>query len=137
MSRRLSCVCGVCRKCKRREGMRKFREEHRDLYNERMRQWYVANAAKVRSWAKRYRDENLESVREYDRERGKTKVRDPEKERARRVIAHMVEDGFERPPCEVCGAPKAEAHHEDYSRPRDVHWLCHAHHMELHRTVGV
>jgi hypothetical protein len=35
-------------------------------------------------------------------------------------------------PCEQCGAP-AQKHHDDYSRPLDVRWLCRKHHMELHR----
>ena len=34
-------------------------------------------------------------------------------------------------PCRVCGG-KGEAHHEDYSKPLDVMWLCRKHHMELH-----
>lgn len=35
-------------------------------------------------------------------------------------------------PCEVCGATKVDAHHDDYSRPLDVRWLCRGHHRRLH-----
>ncbi len=34
-------------------------------------------------------------------------------------------------PCWICG-DKAEAHHEDYSKPKDVVWLCRKHHLEYH-----
>lgn len=47
---------------------------------------------------------------------------------------------LKRMPCRVCGAKKAEAHHEDYDRPLDVVWLCRAHHKERHvhlRKEGV
>lgn len=37
-------------------------------------------------------------------------------------------------PCEVCGKRKAEAHHDDYSQPLSVRWLCHKHHMEHHKN---
>jgi hypothetical protein len=37
-------------------------------------------------------------------------------------------------PCEVCGAP-AHAHHDDYSKPLDVRWLCRTHHMGLHAKI--
>lgn len=36
-------------------------------------------------------------------------------------------------PCEKCGNPKAEAHHEDYSKPLAVIWLCREHHLEIHK----
>ncbi len=36
-----------------------------------------------------------------------------------------------RQPCEVCKS-KAEAHHEDYSKPLDVRWLCRTHHLSEH-----
>lgn len=39
-------------------------------------------------------------------------------------------------PCEICGKEKAEAHHDDYSRPLDVRWLCRSHHMQWHRKNG-
>lgn len=37
-----------------------------------------------------------------------------------------------RRPCEVCGAFPVEAHHDDYSQPLNVRWLCLPHHREHH-----
>lgn len=36
-------------------------------------------------------------------------------------------------PCERCGAEKAEKHHEDYSKPLEVRWLCRDCHLQEHR----
>jgi hypothetical protein len=36
-----------------------------------------------------------------------------------------------RGPCEVCFSGPAEAHHDDYSRPLEVRWLCRKHHAAL------
>jgi hypothetical protein len=38
-------------------------------------------------------------------------------------------------PCEVCGVnEKVEAHHDDYTKPLEVRWLCKAHHQEHHKN---
>lgn len=37
-----------------------------------------------------------------------------------------------REPCESCGALEVEAHHEDYSDPRTVRWLCRGCHLQEH-----
>lgn len=39
-------------------------------------------------------------------------------------------------PCELCGAEKAEKHHEDYSKPLEVRWLCRWCHLEEHHMTG-
>ena len=38
-------------------------------------------------------------------------------------------------PCAICGDSHAEAHHEDYSKPLEVIWLCREHHLSHHRHV--
>lgn len=117
----VTCECGFCAKCKRR------------IY---MRQYYRANAGRCREQARAGRARRLEAARAYDRARGH-RIYDEAKERARRVIAHAVADGtLVRQPCEVCGQSNAEAHHDDYTQPLEVRWLCRPHHMELHRTVA-
>ena len=43
---------------------------------------------------------------------------------------------LKRQPCEVCGNEKSQAHHDDYSKPLDVRWLCQKHHYEHHKLHG-
>lgn len=55
------------------------------------------------------------------------------KVRARKALNHAVADGKVIPqPCKECGAPKAQAHHEDYTKPLDVDWLCPRCHTKHH-----
>lgn len=38
-------------------------------------------------------------------------------------------------PCEVCGDVTVDAHHDDYSKPFEVRWLCRLHHLRLHAEL--
>ncbi len=52
-------------------------------------------------------------------------------------VAKAIKSGaLVRQPCEVCGAEKVDAHHDDYSKPLDVRWLCRKHHLHHHRGAG-
>lgn len=63
--------------------------------------------------------------------------RDPIKRRAHKAVARALHCGkLRRSPCEQCGAGKADAHHDDYSRPLDVRWLCRTHHRLHHERHG-
>lgn len=60
--------------------------------------------------------------------------RNPVKKAATTAVNNAVRDGrLARQPCEVCGKQKAQAHHDDYSKPLDVRWLCTTHHAEWHK----
>lgn len=75
--------------------------------------------------------ERKEAARRYLRERRPT-----EKRIANQKASYAIRSGaLIRKPCEVCGAIKTEAHHDDYSKPLDVRWLCRKHHLEHHGKV--
>ena len=60
-------------------------------------------------------------------------ARYPKKVKARKMVHEAVQSGkLVREPCEVCGSEEdVQAHHEDYSKPLDVRWLCPEHHREV------
>lgn len=57
----------------------------------------------------------------------------PERYRARVVLGNAIRGGVvSKKPCEVCGRADSEGHHDDYSKPLDVKWLCPRHHADRH-----
>jgi hypothetical protein len=58
------------------------------------------------------------------------------KDAVRRLTNRAVKQGkILKSPCEVCGTDvDIQAHHDDYSKPLDVRWLCRKHHQEHHKT---
>ena len=55
----------------------------------------------------------------------------PERVAAHRAVAKALRNGtLIKKPCEVCGDTNSEAHHNDYSKPLDVKWLCIKHHIK-------
>ena len=60
----------------------------------------------------------------------------PEKREAHNKVAAAIKSGrLVKKPCEVCGSEDSQAHHEDYSKPLQVMWLCSAHHAERHIEI--
>lgn len=95
---------------------------------------------------KRQYQNNREKRAEYERRRfkepqrkakiliyqRKRRSKHPEKTRAHNMVTRAKKSGkLARQPCEVCGDPKSQAHHDDYSKPLDVRWLCFKHHREI------
>jgi hypothetical protein len=60
--------------------------------------------------------------------------RHPEAVLAHKLVMQALANGkLVRESCVVCGLAKTHAHHEDYSKPLEVVWLCQKHHKEHHR----
>lgn len=63
----------------------------------------------------------------------KHRAANPERYRARTAVSNALRDGrLTRCPCEVCGAKKVQAHHDDYLKPLQVRWFCQRHHDTAH-----
>lgn len=61
----------------------------------------------------------------------------PEKRAAHKAVENAIKTGkLSREGCEICGGIVGiHAHHDDYSKPLSVRWLCPAHHQERHREM--
>lgn len=55
---------------------------------------------------------------------------------AQRAVMDAVRIGTLIPmPCQACSHHKAEAHHQDYTRPLWIVWLCKKHHAGEHKRL--
>ena len=150
MSPKPTCECGECKKCKSRAYTQRWRAEHPERWKELAALSYQRHATKRRAERAAYREENRERVLEADRIYTRTKrVKAPvdsEKVRAQNLLNRAIARGEVIPqPCEDCGAEVypahdgrrgVHAHHDDYSKPLDVRWLCYACHGKEHRRYA-
>lgn len=100
------------------------RVAHRKKHAERYRQ-YNRDEKKARSkeLSKRAMD------RYHTDEVYRTKVR------ARAYVnSHIRRGKLTRKPCESCGDARSQGHHNDYSKPLEVRWLCAACHTKEHMS---
>lgn len=100
---------------KNTEAVRRYRQRH----PERKREY-------ERKWRQAHRKEDMARTTKY-------RLAHPERNRAKNHVAYALKTGrLTRSPCEVCGSHKVDAHHDDYSQPLKVRWLCRKHHYDLH-----
>ena len=99
---------------------------------------------RIQDWRNKNRERYNEHSREYNRKYrhehpGYTaeksaleRLANPERTVAYQAVYNAK---LQKQPCGVCGATPAEAHHDDYSKPLEVRWLCSLHHKELHNYI--
>ena len=66
----------------------------------------------------------------------KKKKRNPIIERVYGKVKRALKSGkILKSPCEICGDFNTNSHHDDYSKPLDVRWLCRSHHIQHHLII--
>jgi hypothetical protein len=105
-----------CENCIRRN---KRSERPRDAAA-RLRKWHASNPGKSTEYQRRWLAKN------------------PEKAIAHRAMNAAIKRGvLTRSACVDCGATeRVHGHHQDYSKPLDVIWLCQPCHMRRHRKTA-
>ena len=124
--------CKDCTKADVRKNVEKNPEKRAEYERERY-QRPERKAASAES-ARKFHKRNPGKAVEYQRT---ARARAPEKNKARAAVSRAMRSGkLVREPCESCGAAKSEGHHEDYTKPLDVRWLCRKCHCAHHRAHG-
>jgi len=148
----------ICRKCGKELDIDSF-YKHKKMADGRLNVCIDCTKSRV----KKHRNENIERIREYDRERSKREEsvlarkkyskteggkishsrcnkayrdRYPLKYAAHTFISNAVKYGLIRRECKCseCESEyKVEAHHDDYSKPMEIRWLCELCHKQWHR----
>jgi FtsZ-interacting cell division protein YlmF len=112
-----------------------FRKQFKtnEEYNAYFREYRAKNRDKMREYQRKYNQE-YRKMHGYKNEKN-SKDRYPEKEKARRILQTNVRYKIiDRPDmCCNCGTVTLiHGHHEDYSKPLEVIWLCSSCHELLH-----
>lgn len=110
----------LCKSCASAANFR-YREQRREEI-----------AAKSRAYYQQNRKEHLALTSGW-------KKANPEKLKAGRAVLYALEVGrlIRSPTCEECGREgPVQGHHEDYSKPLVVVWLCPSCHRTLHAQRG-
>ena len=124
--------CRLCRRAYAKQWRKSRKKTEKPVVSTKMPRAYHQAYEKQYRERPGVRQKMAENQRKY---RQDAKLR-PRHE-ARWLTNRAVKSGkLVRQPCEVCGVEPAEAHHDDYSKPLDVRWLCKSHHAAIHSNKG-
>jgi hypothetical protein len=122
---------GKCKICTRRDTALRHAIKSNDP------EWVVSELIRHRAKSERFRREGR-AVKPKRESAEKWAVKNRWKRKAHTALNNAIRAGkIIKRPCQVCGNPKSEGHHEDYSKPLDVMWLCRKHHGEFHHQKNI
>lgn len=94
--------------------------------------WVERELDRHREKSARYRKAGIRNTQVSD-SKVKWISNNPQKRIAHCIVANGIRSGrITRGSCSICGSNEAEAHHEDYSKPLEITWLCKTHHAARH-----
>ena len=133
-----------CKSCKA-DGDRSYRNRNVVRLKIKARTWKEENRDKVNAIKRKYSrsEKGLICARKAMAKLGKPRLderrinwrkRNKEKTHAHGRVQYAIRIGkLIKQPCMRCGCDSVDAHHEDYSRPLEVMWLCRKCHGAIHR----
>jgi len=122
-----------CKVCVKKQCAKHY-IDNQDTLRKKCIIWYRNNRKKVLIYHKKYYEKNKKRILQVHTTYNKTIAKNIMC--ARNAVSNAIRNNkLKKQPCEVCGELKVQAHHEDYSKPLEVNWLCKDHHSELHRKT--
>lgn len=113
-------LAGFCKECMA-ELLRKLKEDpkFRARANSYQKKWRKGRKTQLRAYKRKWSQSNRHKAAAH-----------------KKVLKALRNGELVKSPCEICGKLKVEAHHEDYTKPLEVRWLCRVHHMRVHYREG-
>jgi len=109
--------CKECWRAYTRINNRKHYLKKKEKHNTRTKKWYQENKHK-------WKEYHANRIKNSDYKK---------KERARQQARRAVKKGIiKKENCSSCNSPISELHHENYSKPLEVIWLCRPCHGRKH-----
>lgn len=104
----------------------------RICYRNEIRKKYLKYKEKILLYKKSYYLINKEKILKKDRDDYK---KNPLIDKSRYIVSHNLETGkLKKGDCVICGSKNVQAHHEDYTKPLKVVWMCPTHHKRFHSS---
>lgn len=136
-------------------------KEYRDKKKSKMKEWSLKNKDKINEYEykrnktpermkqkaeaqaryrKKMKELGLYKVFKGDRTKQsrnwRNKPQNKIKKYAHQKVNVQIKKGnIKKLPCEVCNKLPAMAHHDDYSKPLQIRWLCAKHHYDYHQSL--
>jgi len=118
-----------CKSCTKQDSENRRKQKEKNI------DWALSERKRHREKSRKYRDEGRVLIKNNSYNK-KWICENPEKRKAHMIVNHALRSGtINRHPCCVCGN-KAQAHHEDYSKPLEIIWLCSRHHADRHIEIN-
>lgn len=119
-----------CKDCTKKDSEDRRKIKEKDI------EWVLIERKRHREKSRKYRENGFYKNYKKSEYIEKWLSENPEKRKAHNEVKNALRSGkIHRHPCCICGN-KAQAHHEDYSKPLDIIWLCHKHHGERHVQIN-
>lgn len=126
----------ACKNC-HRQSVAAWRSRNARKETRRKKSWSDKHREQVRAKDRRYQKQNRTKIQAWQ---NKWKAEHPDKAKAHRAVQHALRIGtLIRPQaCRLCDdrTRRLHAHHEDYTKPLEVVWMCARCHREHHLAIA-
>lgn len=107
--------------------------EERAILSIKKRAWRLKKLSEDPTYFRRLR---ISSAEKTNARMYKYRKNNPWRHKANRLVCAALKRGdLKKLPCEVCGSPRTQAHHDSYYPEHflSIRWLCNLHHAAWHR----